>query len=56
MSIIKLAFTGKTDSPLKDLADVCICIEGLTSTVQEIHQLAYHILCDLVEAHFAEKQ
>lgn len=51
-----LAFTGKTNSPLNDMADVCIRIEGLTSTVQEIHALAYHILCDLVEAYFTEKQ
>ncbi len=48
-----LCFTGTKKSPLEELADVTICIEGPTSTVQEIHQLAYHILCDLVEAHFA---
>jgi hypothetical protein len=35
------------------MADVCICIEGLTATVQEIHQVAYHIICDLVEEAFA---
>lgn len=44
-----LAFTGKKESPLQKLSDCCICIEGPTATVQEIHQLAYHILCDLVE-------
>jgi D-sedoheptulose 7-phosphate isomerase len=47
-----LAFTGKKNSPLEQLADGCICIEGPTATVQEIHQLAYHILCDLVEEAF----
>lgn len=48
-----LAFTGKKGSPLEDLADVCVCVEGPTATVQEIHQVAYHILCDLVEEAFA---
>jgi D-sedoheptulose 7-phosphate isomerase len=49
-----LAFTGKSDTPLEKLADVCITLNGPTSTVQEIHQLAYHILCDMVEARFAK--
>jgi D-sedoheptulose 7-phosphate isomerase len=51
-----LAFTGKSDTPLEKLADVCVALNGLTSTVQEIHQLAYHVLCDLVEEHFANKK
>lgn len=48
-----LAFTGKKDSPLEKISDTCICVEGPTATVQEIHQVAYHILCDLVEEAFA---
>lgn len=44
-----LAFTGKPASPLQSIADVCLCLEGPTATVQEIHQVAYHIICDLVE-------
>jgi D-sedoheptulose 7-phosphate isomerase len=44
-----LAFTGKKGSPLEGLSNVCICVEGPTATVQEIHQVAYHIVCDLVE-------
>jgi len=48
-----LGFAGKKESPLETLSDVCICVEGPTATVQEIHQVAYHILCDLVEEAFA---
>ena len=50
-----LAFTGKTDSTLERLADICICA-GSESTArsQEIHQLAYHVICDLVEMSFAD--
>lgn len=51
-----LAFTGNLGTPLEKLSDVCIALDDLTSTVQEIHQLAYHILCDLVEEHFANKK
>jgi len=49
-----LAFTGKPNSPLEKLSDVCVALDGPTATVQEIHQLAYHILCDIVEARFAK--
>ncbi len=48
-----LGFTGKKDSSLEKMSDVCICVEGPTATVQEIHQIAYHIICDLVEEAFA---
>jgi len=50
-----LAFTGKTATALERLADICICA-GSESTArsQEIHQLAYHIICDLVEMSFAD--
>lgn len=49
-----LAFTGKMATKLEKLADTCICA-GSESTArsQEIHQLAYHIICDLVEMSFA---
>ncbi|MCE5185460.1 MAG: SIS domain-containing protein [Planctomycetaceae bacterium] len=48
-----LAFTGKKNSPLENTADLTICVEGPTATVQEIQQVAYHIICDLVEEAFA---
>jgi len=48
-----IAFTGRLDSPLEQLADVCLCADAkLTARSQEIHQLAYHIICDLVEQSF----
>ena len=50
-----LAFTGKPNSPLEKIADVCICIDApYSAPAQEIHQLAYHTICDLVEKQFAE--
>ena len=39
---------------LEAMADITIRLDGPTSSVQEIHQLAYHILCGLIETRFAE--
>lgn len=45
-----IAFTGRARSKLESRADLCLCAEAtLTARSQEIHQLAYHIICDLVE-------
>ena len=50
-----LAFTGKTNSTLQQIADICFCAESQsTARSQEIHQLAYHIICMLVEQNFCE--
>ncbi len=49
-----IAFTGSTDSNLEQIADICFCADSeSTARSQEIHQLAYHIICDLVECSFA---
>jgi len=48
-----LAFTGKADSELERIADICFCANSQsTARSQEIHQLAYHIICQLVEQNF----
>ncbi len=50
-----VAFTGRTDSELEPMSDICFCaVSKSTARSQEIHQLAYHIICDLVESNFAE--
>jgi len=50
-----LAFTGRGDSELEKIADVCFCAENRsTARSQEMHQLAYHIICDLVEESFCK--
>ena len=51
-----IAFTGKAKSPLEEIADQCLCAATpQTSTAQEVHQLAYHIICDLVEQAIVNK-
>ncbi len=45
-----LAFTGRANSKLQAMANLCLCADAaVTARSQEIHQLAYHIICDLVE-------
>ena len=44
------AFTGPAPNPLADLADEVIAIPGTTSTVQEAHLIAIHVLCAAFEA------
>jgi D-sedoheptulose 7-phosphate isomerase len=49
-----IAFTGRSKSKLEEMADICFCANAKsTARSQEIHQLAYHIVCDLVELNFA---
>ncbi|MHC4351167.1 MAG: D-sedoheptulose-7-phosphate isomerase [Planctomycetota bacterium] len=48
-----IAFTGKVNSELEQMADICFCADSeSTARSQEIHQLAYHVICDLVERNF----
>ena len=55
-SALIIAFTGRVRSELEKIADLCLCVDTQwTSSAQEIHQLAYHIICDLVEQNFTQK-
>ncbi len=48
-----IAFTGRKKSPLERLADICLCADDKsTARCQEIHQIAYHIICKIVESRF----
>ena len=49
-----IAFIGKTNSALEKISDICLCAENdYTSTSQEVHMLAYHIICDLIDVEFS---
>jgi D-sedoheptulose 7-phosphate isomerase len=50
-----IGFAGPTGGKLRDLADLCLCVEGQTTDrIQEGHQLAYHLICYEVEAAFTQ--
>lgn len=45
-----IAFTGKKTSELEKISDVCVAADARNSySAQQIHQLAYHMICDIVE-------
>ncbi len=49
-----IAFTGKTGSELERAADICFCAQDeSTARSQEIHTIAYHIICQIVEESFS---
>jgi len=48
-----ISFTGKVNSKVEQLSDLCLAIDSPTvSGAQELHQIAYHIICELVENQF----
>ena len=48
------AFTGPAPNPLAELADDAVCVAAATAaTVQEVHQVLLHLLCEAVEAELA---
>jgi D-sedoheptulose 7-phosphate isomerase len=53
MGIGVLALTGSPGTPLADLADDALRISGPTPTVQEIHQVAIHLICASFDRHVA---
>jgi glycosyltransferase involved in cell wall biosynthesis/phosphoheptose isomerase len=45
------ALTGPGPNPVADLSDDAVCVDApATATVQEIHQIAIHLLCAAVDA------
>jgi D-sedoheptulose 7-phosphate isomerase len=52
--ILTIGLSGRDGGPLKDLTDICLVVPSeSTARIQEAHILVGHILCDLVERHFA---
>ena len=50
-----LAFSGGDGGTLAEIADLSLVVSAQkTARIQEAHQLAYHILCDLVESALVE--
>lgn len=49
LGICVLALSGAAPNPLAAAADDAVCIPGPTPTVQELHLLAIHLLCEAVD-------
>ena len=51
MGLPSILLTGRDGGKAKTLADFAIVVEGeATSTIQEVHMVLYHTLCECVEA------
>jgi D-sedoheptulose 7-phosphate isomerase len=50
----RVGFTGRTGDPLRALCDLCFQADAeRADRIQEIHQLAYHLICHRIEGSFA---
>jgi D-sedoheptulose 7-phosphate isomerase len=45
-----LALTGPLPNPLAAAADDAVGVDAATPTVQEVHQVAIHLLCAAIDA------
>lgn len=48
-----LALTGPTPNPLVAAADESVSVDGPTPTVQEVHQVAIHLICEALDDELA---
>ena len=50
-----IGFTSRTGGALPELCDLLLCADHESSDrVQEVHELAYHLICDRIERHCSE--
>ncbi len=50
------ALTGPAPNPLADACDDAFCVDAdSTATIQEVHQIALHLLCGALDAAIAER-
>jgi D-sedoheptulose 7-phosphate isomerase len=50
MSVATIGFTGSHDNPMRDLCDICLgAPTDETALIQQIHVVAAHAICGLVE-------
>lgn len=52
---VVVGFTGRNGRPMMDLCDQCFMVDhDASDRVQEVHQLAYHLVCDRIEQRIRE--
>jgi len=51
-----IGFSGKSGGEMAERCDLCFRVDHEHSDrVQEVHQLAYHLICDRIERYFAQE-
>ena len=57
LGAVVVGFTGRDGGKLKTISDFCFCApHARTNRIQEAHMLAYHIVCELMEAGLCPKK
>ena len=52
--LVTVGMTGSSGGKLRDATDYCLCIPSEhTPRIQEVHIAVGHILCEIIEEHFA---
>lgn len=53
LGVYCMGFTGRGGATMRDLCHLCFCVDHEASDrVQEVHQLAYHLICERVEQRY----
>ena len=51
-----IGFSGKSGGVMAELCDLCFRVDhDHSDRVQEVHQLAYHLICERIEQHYASR-
>jgi D-sedoheptulose 7-phosphate isomerase len=51
-----VGFTSRSGGAMAELCDLCFRVDhDQSDRVQEVHQLAYHLICDRIEQHYTQK-
>jgi len=54
--LLCIAFCGQEGSLMEEQADIALTVaSGNTARIQEVHLVAGHVLCELVEQHYCKK-
>ena len=57
IGVTTIGFTGSHDSPLRALCDICLAAPSQeTALIQQVHIVAAHAICGLVESAFAKRR
>ena len=53
-NVVRALFTGKTDGPAREFADLIVAAPGFdTASIQLLHLAAYHIMCGFLDRRFS---
>ncbi len=53
IGVFLIGFTGRSGGQFKEMCDLCFQADhDASDRVQEVHQVAYHLICEYIEKHY----